>query len=120
MAWLPKIISLLCLWGSVVAVVLYIEPSLLRDVIIPGSYLPFYLLLSLALWYTLTLLLRSVRYGLMITATILVTLILSMLKLMHWGLGLTLALTLVIESWYIYRNEKNKSGHEQQDRKSGL
>jgi hypothetical protein len=120
MAWLPKLLSLVFLWGAVAAVLLYVEPELLRDILIPDSYFPFFALLTLATWYTLTLILRSAFYGMIISITLLSALVLLMLQLMHWGLGIALALTLVIESWYIYRNEKIKSGHEQQNRKSSL
>lgn len=118
---LPKLISLIFLWGAVAFVVVYVEPGLLKDILIPGSYLPFFLLLSLALWYSTTWLARSVFYGMLLSLTILTGIILSMLQLMHWGLAIALALTLVIESWYIYRSyEKISKSHEQKDRGTGL
>ena len=121
MRWIPKLISLVFLWGAVGAVLTYVEPSLLKDVVFPGSYLPFLALLTMALWYSLALIVRSVFYGLLLSMTIILGLVLTMLQLMHPGLALSLILTLVIESWYIYhRHEKIRSVHEHKDRDTGI
>ncbi len=110
---MPKVLSLVTLWGAVGAVVVLVEPELIRDILIPGAYLPFFLLLWIAIWY-------STR-RLLITTTIMAGIILSTLKLMHWGLAVVLLLTLVIESWYIYvRHEKIHKAHEREDRGAGL
>jgi hypothetical protein len=113
---LPKVISLLCLWGVIAAVVVYVDPSLLENVLVLGAYLPFFGLLLLTVWYTLGLVMRSATKSFLITVTIIAGLMLNTLKLMHWELGIALGLTLVIESWYIYRsNEKNKPVDEPKD-----
>ena len=99
MKWIPRILSRVFLWGAVAGVVVYVEPELLRDIIIPGSYLPFFVLLEIALWHT--------TQSFWIATTIVLGVILSIMQLMHWGLAVALLLTLVIESWYIYlRHEK--------------
>lgn len=116
MKWFLRIFGLLLLWGVVVAIVVMVDPELLRDVLIPYSYLPFYLALSLALWYSLLLVVGSIFLSFVMMITLVVALILSSLKLMYPGLAITLLLTLVIESWYIYRrHEKIKSTNEQKD-----
>ncbi len=121
MRYIPKLLSLLFLWGAVALVILFVEPTLLRDILIPGSYFPFFVLLTLALWHTLTLIVRSVFYSLLMSITLISGIILSMSQLMHWGLALTLLLTLVIESWYIYhRHEKIHTRHEHKDRGTGI
>ena len=102
MKWIPRIFGLVALWGAVGATIMYIEPSLLRDVVIPGSYLPFFVLVTAAVWYSLALMTKSGLKSLWLSLTIVGGLVLSMLKLMHWGLMIALLLTLVIESWYIY------------------
>lgn len=113
MRWMPKVISLVVLWGAVLAVILFVEPELVRDIVIPGSYLPFFLLIFLAILYT--------SRSLLISLTVVGGIILSTLKLMHWGLALVLLLTLVIESWYTYkRDEKIHPTHQRQDRGTGL
>lgn len=102
------------LWGAILLVVIYVEPELLKDVLIPESYLPFYLLLIIALWYTIAIFVRRVFASLILTITMVAGLVFSMLGLMHIGLALVILLTLVIESVYIYRSyEKNNASHEQ-------
>ncbi len=103
MRWIPKIISLVTLWGATALVIIYVEPELLKDIVLPGSYLPFWLLLSFTLWYTLSIILHGMMKGLLISATIIGGLILSAMGVMHWGLLIVLLLTLAIESWYIYK-----------------
>jgi apolipoprotein N-acyltransferase len=116
MSRLPKIISLLFLWGAVGAIIIYIDPTLLKDVLIRGAYLPFFVLLFLTIWYTLGLVLHSIGKSLLLTTTIVVGLVLSALKLMNTEILIVLGLTLGIESWYIYRsNEKNKPDDEPKD-----
>lgn len=105
MKWIPKILSLICLWGAVAGVIVFIEPELLKDVIIPGSYLPFMGLVMLATWYTLALIVKSMLKSLLLTVTIMASLVLTMSRLMHPGLVVVLLLTLVIESWYIYKSK---------------
>jgi hypothetical protein len=121
MKWIPKIISLIFLWGSVAYIILYVDPDLLKDILIPGLYLPFFVMLTIALWYTIALLTKSAGKSLLITITLVGAIMLTTLKLMFAGLALVILLTLGIESWYIYKShEKNHTTHEQKDRVSGL
>ena len=121
MKWIPKILSLLCLWGALGAVIVFVEPDLLKDIFIQNSYFPFVALLTITLWYTIAIIIKSMSKSLMLTTTIMLGVVLSMTKIMHIGLLLVLLLTLVIESWYIYhRHEKIKPAHEQKNRDTGL
>ena len=121
MKWIPKILSLIFLWGSIAAVILYIEPELLRDILIPGAYLPFFVLLTISVWYTLAIVVRSFVGSLILTLTTIGGVVLTMLQLMHFGLAAVLLLTLVMESWYIYhRHEKINKPNEQKNRGTGL
>ena len=121
MKWIPKILSLVMLWGALGAVILFIEPDLLKDIIIPGSYLPFFILLTLTIWYTLAVFIKPIWKSLLLTLTVVGYIVLLTLHLMYGALAIMLLLTLVIESWYIYRShEKIKSTHEPKDRGSGL
>lgn len=119
--WIPKVISLMLLWGFLLAVVMYIEPELLRDILIPNSYAPFVALITICLWYTIALFVRKFWASLGITLTIVLGIVLSIIKLMHIGLAIVLVLTLVIESVYIYRrDEKIHSQNEFKDRGTGI
>ena len=94
MKWIIRIASLVVLWGAVGAVIWYVDPLLVRDVLIPSSYAPFFLLLWLALGYTV---------GVLLGTTMMVGVVLSAMGIMHLGLLIVLLLTLLIESWYIYK-----------------
>jgi hypothetical protein len=121
MKWIPKIASLIVLWGAIGWVVIYIEPQLLKDIFIPGMYIPFYLLLLLAIWYSVSLIMRKILASFIFSIIIVGSLMLSMYKIMHIGLAIVILLTLVIESVYIYRhNEKNSKLDEQQNRKPSI
>lgn len=101
------------LWGAVICVVVFIEPELIKDMVIPGSYLPFFILLLITIWYTLALVTKTISLSLLLSITLIGSLVLTMLKLMHLGLAIVILLTLVIESWYIYsRHEKINSTDE--------
>ncbi len=109
------------LWGALVMIIIYVDPDLLKDVIIPNSYLPFFIFLSITVWYTLSIFLKTIWKSLILTLTLVGGLVLSMLGLMHPGLVGVILLTLGIESWYIYTgHEKIKSPNEQKDRGASI
>jgi hypothetical protein len=87
----------------------------------PGSYFPFLLLLTTTIWYTLALFIKSAWKSLVLTLTIMMSIVLTMLQIMHVGLAIMILLTLSIESWYIYHsNEKIHATNEQKNRGTGL
>ena len=55
------------LWLVVGSVIVYIDPMTIRDVLIPGLYLPLLVITWLALAYSISLLISRVRYVLGIT-----------------------------------------------------
>jgi hypothetical protein len=121
MKWIPKIISLLLLWGAVASTIIYIDPELLKDILIPGSYLPFLILLTITIWYTLAIFIRSAWKSLVLTLTLMLAIILSILQIMYTGLFIVILLTLATQSWYIYHShEKIHATHEQKNRGTGL
>ncbi len=114
-------VSLLVLWGAVAAVIVFIDPELIRDVLIPESYLPFYILLLFTIWYTLAFITKTTWLSLLLSVTLVGSMVLTMLKLMHLGLAVVILLTLVIESWYIYsRHEKIYPDNEQKNRDTSI
>ncbi len=121
MRYIPKILSLIILWGVLVSMVMYLDPEIVKDVLVPGLYLPFFGILSFAIWYTLWIFLGSLFKSLLLATTVILGVVLSAAGLMHPGLAVVLVLTLVIESWYIYHSyEKINSAHERKDRGTGL
>jgi glycerol-3-phosphate acyltransferase PlsY len=112
---------MLGLWGAVALVIVYIDPQLLKDILIPGLYLPFYILVLIALWYTISLVTKNILHSLIMSLIFITALMLSMFKLTHVGLIAVILLTLVIESVYIYRhNEKNSKHNELENRESSI
>lgn len=98
-----RILSLLVLWGSLGAMVVYIDPAIVKNIGIRGAYLPFWGLTGITLWYTMVIISRTIIKSLILTLTIMLGMILSFLGIMHWGLLIVLLLTLAIESWYMYK-----------------
>jgi len=62
--YLPTLILVLVLWGVLGVMMIYVEPELVKDILIPGLYLPFFLLFMPASFFTLALLLANTRRGL--------------------------------------------------------
>ncbi|MBP9702126.1 hypothetical protein KBD69_00415 [Candidatus Woesebacteria bacterium] len=52
MLMILKIISIISLWVVVAAATIYIDPVTIKDVLIPGLYLPMILIIGVATGYT--------------------------------------------------------------------
>jgi len=91
------------LWGLLGALIYWVEPELIKDIVIPGLYLPFFLLFFPASLLTLALLLNNSRKGLLISLGITIGLILRVYRLDNWLnyiliLGLMLAIDRYLSS----------------------
>ena len=86
----PSILIIL-LWFTLVLLVYFVEPETIKDLLIPGAYLPFFANLSLALFLTLSLILANSKRAIIFTSGILIFLILRL-----WGLGNWLNLILLL------------------------
>ena len=64
--YLPTLILIAVLWSLIAAIVVYVEPELVRDVIVPGLYLPFFLLFLPASFFTLAVILANTRRGFLV------------------------------------------------------
>jgi len=71
--------------------VLYIEPELIKDTLVPETYFLFFLNLFLALFFTLAVFLANSRKGFIVTLGIIIFLILRL-----FGLGNLLNALLII------------------------
>ena len=116
MIWLVKAVSILLLWGLLAGMVVGIDPQTVKDVIVINSYSPFWILLFIAITYSVVVTGGKWWGGIIIGLTVILGGILSMLGIMYLGLLIVFILTLGIESWYIYTgHEKIKSPNEQKD-----
>ena len=77
-------------WLAVGGLVLLVEPTTIKDVIIEGFYLPFILLVFLTVFFSATLALNSSRRGLLLAIGISGFLILRLMKLANIVNGLLL------------------------------
>lgn len=63
--YLPTAILILVLWGLLGAIVTQVEPELVKDLLMPGLYLPFFLVFFPACFLTLTMVLANTKRGLL-------------------------------------------------------
>lgn len=99
--YLPSLVLIIILWGLLGALVYWVEPELVKDVLIPGLYLPFFLLFFPASLLTLALLLGNSRKGFLISLGITIGLILRVYRLDNWlNYILILGLMLAVDRYY--------------------
>jgi hypothetical protein len=101
----PKIVALLSLWGLVVFIVVVVDPGLVRDIGIVGSYLPLTILVFAAMLYTSMLILHRFPRALMISLLTTLALELAFQRLMYWYIGVTLLATLVLIITFPHRKD---------------
>ena len=80
------------LWGVVAYIVLFVDPSLIKDVGVPGLYLPFLLSVGVASWYTFALLSKRGWGALVLTLLVVLSLFLAIVRLMYPLLAIGLLL----------------------------
>jgi len=99
--YLPSLVLIIILWGLLGALIYWMEPELVKDVVIPGLYLPFFLLFFPASFLTMALVLGNSRKGLLISLGITIGLILRVYRLDNWlNYILILGLMLAVDRYY--------------------
>ena len=93
--YLPTFVLIVVLWGLLALTLVYVEPELIKDVLIPGVYLPFFLLFFPASFFTLAILWGNSRRGLLCAAGLTLFLLLRLFELGN-VLNLLLILGIVI------------------------
>jgi len=63
--YFPTVILIVVLWGLLGVLITRVEPELIKDILIPGFYLPFFLLFLPASFLTLAILLANAKRGLL-------------------------------------------------------
>lgn len=108
MKWLPKLVSLLMLWGVVASIIMFIDPELLEDVWIDNLYAPFLLSVFAAMWYTMTIVTGSGLIGAINALLFLFGLVLLLLKVFNFFTGFALIGAIFLLSYFaIKRNSKD-------------
>lgn len=90
-----KILCILALWTFVGYIIVAIDPESVRDVGMEGAYLPFFVPLVIALWYTLSLIVASSIVSLVITTLLILALALTMMGIMNIFLGFVIVSIIV-------------------------
>lgn len=89
-----KLLGLLALWSLVAGIVILVDPVLLRDILVPGAYLPFLVILFGALWYTSALIFKKAGLSLLVALLLILTVVLSIMQLLFWFVALGIVLLL--------------------------
>ena len=99
--FLPALIIIIFLWLCFAFLILFVEPEMIKNIIIPGGYLIFLINLWLALFFTLAIILGNSLRGLLISTFIIVFLILRLFKLGNWlNFLLLAAITIAFDRYF--------------------
>jgi hypothetical protein len=93
--FLPTFVLILILWSVFTAMIILVDPQILKDVLLPGSYFPFFAIFFPASFLTLALLLANSLRGLLVATGITVFLLLRIFQLGNL-LNLMLIIGLVV------------------------
>jgi hypothetical protein len=102
-----KIIAIVMLWGVLAYIIGWVEPEQVRDVVIPGSYLPMTIPFAFALWYTSTVILRSGKKGLLLALMGISLLYLMILSLLTTYTVVAVLLFFGYELYQLRKPKKN-------------
>lgn len=91
--YLPTLVLITVLWALLALMLIRVEPELVRDILIPGIYLPFFALFFPAVLFSAAIIWGSSRRGLLTAAGATVFLL---LRLFDLGNSLNLILILGI------------------------
>ena len=79
----------------------YPQPVMVKDLLIPGGFLPFFIILFLAIFFTLSIVFGNTRRGLIVSLAVIVFLILRLVKLGNWlNLLLIIGIAFALESYF--------------------
>ena len=103
---LPYWLLMVWLWVMLVGLVWFVEPMIVRDILIEGMYLPLFVLIFVSIAYSVALISGNVVRGLLWSTVIVGFLILRLKGMGHFVNALLfLGLVLVIE---VYWKQKKK------------
>lgn len=99
--FLPTFILIILLWISFALLIIFVEPAMVRDIIISDAYLPFFLNLFFALFLTLSIIFARTLRGLITTTAIVIYLILRLHGLGNWlNLVLIIGISFTLERYF--------------------
>lgn len=87
----PTLVLIVILWSLLGLMIAFVEPVLVKDILIPGAYLPFFLLFFPASFFTFAVVWGNTRRGLLTAAGLTLFFLLRI-----FGLGNPLNLLLIL------------------------
>lgn len=88
---IPKILATGVLWGAVLYMILFVAPMQVKDILVPGMYLPFVGLVTIAIWYSALLLTKSLKAASLFALIALVAIVTMILRYMNIIIAVSLA-----------------------------
>ena len=82
--YLPTLILTLLLWALLASMIIWVDPQLVKDILLPGVYLPFFVVFWPASFFTLALLIGSSSRGLLVATGINIFLLLRVFGFGNW------------------------------------
>lgn len=101
--FLPAFFLTILFWFLVGFFIIFVDPQVIRDFPLPGSYLPFFIILFLALLLTLTIILSNTRRGFLLSTGIIAFLYLQLFGLGHIVNLILISAFLVAIEFALYR-----------------
>ena len=99
--FLPTLIIIVFLWLCLGFLIFFVEPEMIKNIIIPGGYFLFFVNLWLALFFTLAIVLNNSFRGMLVSTFIIVFLILRLFKLGNWlNLLLLTAIAIAFDRYF--------------------
>lgn len=108
--WLPKIIAAVALWGGVAYIILVVDPILVRDIFIEGSYIVFTLPLFLAVFYMSSVVLSEYVSSFILSGVIVLLIYLSIYNVLTiWSLVIAGVIFIYLVSQKIVRGRSREN-----------
>ena len=107
----PSLVVTLVWWGLVMLIVLMIDPQVVADFPLPGTYGVFIFFLFLAIWFTMSLVLVNTRRGLLIAIGVVILAYLKLWKVLSlFNFAILVGMVVAFEYYFSggKPEEKNK------------
>ena len=99
--YLPTLLLILILWTLLGLMIYFVEPEMVKDVLVSGMYLPFFLLFLPASIFTLAIIFGNNRRGCLLALGITAWLILKVYQLDNWLNGILILGIVVMVDRYL-------------------
>lgn len=99
--YLPALTLSLIWWAILIGMIVFVDPAVIADFPITGSYLLFFVVLFLAVWFLMGLLLGKSRRGVLAGLGAIFFLVLRMWGVGNWLNGILIAGLLVVIEVYL-------------------